>query len=80
MPSDDGTSIHSTTGSEASGTSAFLMAEMDQPWPSTYERSISLLASPIINADRVNLGMLLVVYCSFAEAWTRLSHRTHFLP
>jgi hypothetical protein len=26
-----------------------LLEEMDLPWPSTFERSVSLLASPIIN-------------------------------
>jgi hypothetical protein len=30
---------------------------MDQPWPATYERSISLLATPKIYAARVNLGL-----------------------
>lgn len=27
-----------------------IWSEMDQPWPATFERSISLLASPVINA------------------------------
>lgn len=34
---------------------AGIWQEMDQPWPATFERSISLLASPVINpleADR----------------------------
>ena len=30
-----------------------IWTEMDQPWPATFERSISLLASPIINASEV---------------------------
>lgn len=55
--SDDGgaSSIHSTVSSEVSASTALLVEEMDQPWPATYTRSISLLASPIIHADRVNL-------------------------
>ena len=53
MPTDD---VASTYGSEASATSVRLIEEMEQPWPSTYERSISLLASPIINADLANLA------------------------
>ena len=28
--------------------------EMAQPWPATFERSISLLSSPIINASEIN--------------------------
>ena len=30
-----------------------IWTEMDQPWPATFERSISLLASPVINAAEV---------------------------
>ncbi len=33
---------------------AELWREMGAPWPATFERTISLLASPIIQADRVN--------------------------
>ena len=29
-----------------------LWAEMDAPWPATFERSISLLASPVIKPDK----------------------------
>jgi hypothetical protein len=29
--------------------------EMDQPWPATFERSISLLSSPLINAADADL-------------------------
>lgn len=29
--------------------------EMDQPWPATFERSISLLSSPLINAAEADL-------------------------
>jgi hypothetical protein len=27
-----------------------IWTEMDQPWPATFERSITLLASPVMNA------------------------------
>mmetsp|Transcript_26802 Transcript_26802/g.62983 ORF Transcript_26802/g.62983 Transcript_26802/m.62983 type:complete len:121 (-) Transcript_26802:1916-2278(-) len=30
-----------------------LWREMEAPWPATFQRAISLLASPIIKADRV---------------------------
>ena len=43
-------------GSDASGShqdqDPHLWDEMLAPWPSTFERSISLLASPVIRADR----------------------------
>ena len=42
-----------TSSSQQSGDDR-LWAEMDQPWPATFERSISLLASPIINAVEVD--------------------------
>ena len=48
--------VASSTESEASAASMRLMEEMEEPWPSTYERSISLLASPIIDANRANLA------------------------
>jgi hypothetical protein len=46
----------SIDSSSHSITSTRLTEEMDQPWPASYERSISLLASPIISVDRVNLA------------------------
>ena len=44
-----------STGSEPSDGGARLWQELDQPWPSTFERSISLLSSPIINKNEVVL-------------------------
>jgi hypothetical protein len=32
-----------------------LWQEMDKPWPATFERSISLLASPVIRAEEAKL-------------------------
>jgi hypothetical protein len=48
-PSDRADSTESRPDADAD-----LWREMDAPWPATFERTISLLASPIIHADRVN--------------------------
>lgn len=42
-----------STGS-SQGADAELWSEMDAPWPATFERTIALLASPVIQADKVN--------------------------
>lgn len=39
--------------SVSSGPDAEIWQEMDQPWPASFERSISLLASPVINPVEV---------------------------
>jgi hypothetical protein len=43
--------------SEMTSTSEFdqLWAELDQPWPATFERSVSLLASPVLSFKDVDL-------------------------
>ncbi len=45
----------SPTGSESSEGTQRLWEEVAQPWPATYERSIALLASPIISPKQVEL-------------------------
>ena len=42
------------TGSQGSSENENLWDEMKRPWPATFERSISLLASPIINATEAD--------------------------
>ena len=55
LPSSSGTSSpgDDSPGTAESGESdkSGLWQEMDMPWPATFERSISLLASPVIKAD-----------------------------
>lgn len=43
--------ISSTSSSQDS---EYLWQELDKPWPATFERSISLLSSPVINASEVD--------------------------
>jgi hypothetical protein len=45
--------LSSPDGSESNFDSARLWEELSEPWPSTFERSISLLASPSIQANDV---------------------------
>ncbi len=47
--------ILSPTNSESSEGTQRLWEEVTQPWPATYERSIALLASPIISPKQVEL-------------------------
>ncbi len=42
-------------GSEASEDTQVLLEEMNEPWPATFERSIVLLASPVMTARQVDL-------------------------
>ena len=44
-----------TTSSSDAPESQRLWEEMDLPWPATFERSISLLASPKINTEEARL-------------------------
>lgn len=44
-----------TAASEDTVQSTCLWEELEQPWPSTFERSISLLASPIIQKSQADL-------------------------
>ena len=69
-------SIDDGASSTRSESSAVLLEEMDQPWPATYERSISLLASPIINAVRVNLSTwnVLLIMCGIHSCLTCILH------
>lgn len=46
----DGNSPDRTNGSQETNDSDRLWDELDRPWPATFERSISLLASPVIDA------------------------------
>jgi hypothetical protein len=41
--------------SVASEENEVLLDEMNAPWPATFERGISLLASPVVTARQVNL-------------------------
>ena len=41
--------------SEASEDTQVLLEEMNEPWPATFERSIVLLASPVMTARQVDL-------------------------
>ena len=41
--------------SQASDENQVLLAEMSAPWPATFERGISLLASPVVTPRQVNL-------------------------
>jgi solute carrier family 32 (vesicular inhibitory amino acid transporter) len=45
----------SSAGGESSQAAAVLWEELDRPWPSTFERSISILASPIIPTKQADL-------------------------
>ena len=47
--------VLSPAGSESSEGTQRLWEEVSQPWPATYERSIALLASPIISPKQVEL-------------------------
>jgi hypothetical protein len=44
----------STASNSRDPDDAELWIEMDAPWPATFERTISLLASPVIKAETVN--------------------------
>jgi hypothetical protein len=44
--------IASDASGRAQDSDTDLWDEMDAPWPATFERAISLLASPVIKADR----------------------------
>lgn len=44
--------VRSTSDADSTEESQIL-DEMDRPWPATFERSISLLSSPIIGAEEV---------------------------
>ena len=50
----DGSSPSGTATSQESNASEQLWEEMDQPWPATFERTMSLLASPVIGAAEVD--------------------------
>jgi hypothetical protein len=46
----EGNGISPDSGSQETGESDRLWDEMTKPWPATFERSITLLASPLIRA------------------------------
>jgi solute carrier family 32 (vesicular inhibitory amino acid transporter) len=45
--------LDSTSSTSTIGTQDLLWQEQQRPWPSTFERSIALLASPILHKDQV---------------------------
>ena len=47
----DESRVSSTSSSQDS---EYLWQELDKPWPATFERSISLLSSPVIDAKEVD--------------------------
>lgn len=55
LPSQSTDTVDADTGSEASEDNQVLMAEMNAPWPATFERGISLLASPVVTPRQANL-------------------------
>lgn len=40
---------------ERSGSDEALLEEMEEPWPATFERSISILATPVLTERKVDM-------------------------